>query len=91
MASVSNGYQRARRRWRRMDRLVRMMIANWVMGMAVGLVCAILLLALDIAGLRSLLWRSDMPVMGTLMLGGSVRFHVRRSGLRGRGHAGGQR
>jgi hypothetical protein len=57
-----------------MDRLVRMMIANWLIGMAVGLVCATILLALDIAGVRSLLWRSDMPVTATLMLFASFAF-----------------
>ena len=74
MASLQLSYQRVRRQWRQMDRLVRMMIANWLIGMAVGLVCATILLALDIAGVRSLLWRSDMPVTATLMLFASFAF-----------------
>jgi len=45
-----------------------MMIANWLGGMAIGVVCASLLLAFDIAGIRTLLWRSDMPIAGTAML-----------------------
>ncbi len=69
-----NYFQQARRRWRRMDRLVRLMIANWIVGMAVGLVCATILLALDTAGIRSLLWRSDMPVVGALMLMAAFAF-----------------
>jgi hypothetical protein len=36
--------------------------------MAVGIVCSIVFLALDEAHVRSLLWRSDMPVTATLML-----------------------
>ena len=59
MPSILAGYQRARRNWRRQDRLVRMMIANWVGGMVVGVVCAVLLLALDVSGLRTLLWPSS--------------------------------
>lgn len=64
----------ARQRWRRMDRLVRAMIANWIGGMAVGLVCAALLLAFDFSGIRSLLWRSDMAISGTLLLCAAFAF-----------------
>jgi hypothetical protein len=74
MSSVQSSYREARMRWRRMDRLVRMMIVNWLGGMVVGLVCAFALLALDVAGVRSLLWRSDMPVVGTLMLAAVFAF-----------------
>jgi hypothetical protein len=42
--------------------------------MFVGLLCATVLLALDVAGLRTLLWRSDMPVVATLMLMGAFAF-----------------
>jgi len=45
-----------------------MMIVNWVGGMAVGVVCASILLLFDVADIRTLLWQSDMPVAGTLML-----------------------
>jgi hypothetical protein len=55
-------------RWRASDRIVRAVIANWIGGMIVGLVCAALLLALDCFGLRSLLWRSDVCALGTIML-----------------------
>ena len=54
--------------WRRLivrDRLVRTMIVNWAFGMAIGLFCAFLLLALDFAGIRSLLWRSDVLIPGS--------------------------
>jgi len=57
-----------------MDRLVRTMIVNWLGGMAVGVVCAALLLIFDVAGVRSLLWRSDMAVAGTLMLTAAFAF-----------------
>jgi len=74
MTSIHIGYKRARRQWRRQDRLVRMMIVNWVGGMVVGVTCATLLLALDIAGVRTLLWRSDTPILGTMMLMGAFAF-----------------
>jgi hypothetical protein len=51
-----------------------MMIANWIGGMIVGMICAVLLLSLDVAGLRTLLWRSDMPIAATLMLMGAFAF-----------------
>ena len=57
--------------WRRLivrDRLVRTMIVNWAFGMAIGLFCAFLLLALDFAGIRSLLWRSDALIPGLVLL-----------------------
>ena len=57
-----------------MDRLVRTMIVNWLGGMAVGIVCAALLLTFDVAGVRSLLWRSDMAFAGTLMLMAAFAF-----------------
>jgi hypothetical protein len=55
-------------RWRASDRVVRAVIANWIGGMIVGLVCAALLLACDSFGIRSLLWRSDVCALGTIML-----------------------
>jgi len=74
MNFLMTSYGRARRHWRRQDRLVRMMVVNWVGGMVVGIVCSVLLLSLDVAGLRTLLWRSDMPVTATLMLMGAFAF-----------------
>jgi hypothetical protein len=56
-----------RRRWRRMDRVVRMMIGHWALGMALGAVFAAVWLGFDVLGLRSLLWRSDVAAMGTFM------------------------
>jgi len=74
MPSIQYGYERARQSWRRQDRLVRMMITNWIVGMFVGVFCAVILLSLDVAGLRTLLWRSDMPIAATLMLLGAFAF-----------------
>ncbi len=74
METLLAAYDGARRRWRRVDRLVRMMIANWILGMLTGIVCAAILLALDVAGVRTLLWRSDMAVAGTLMLAAAFAF-----------------
>ncbi len=74
MQSILTGYERVRRNWRRQDRLVRTMIANWLGGMVVGVVFAVVLLWLDVSGLRTLLWRSDMPITATLMLMGAFAF-----------------
>lgn len=57
-----------RARWRRLDRLVRAIIVNWLLGMGVGVVCAAILLVIDFDGVRSLILRSDMPVVAILML-----------------------
>jgi hypothetical protein len=59
-----------RRRWRRMDRIVRMMIFHWALGMGLGAVLAAGLLGFDFLGLRSLLWRSNIAVAGTVMFVG---------------------
>ena len=67
-------FEAARGRWRRSDRLVRAMIANWLGGMGVGLVCALITLAMDFDGIRSLLWRSDMAIVGTLMFCAAFAF-----------------
>ena len=64
----------ARRRWRAMDRIVRAMILNWVIGVAVGIVCTALMLLFDFAGLRTLLWNSDMPFVATLLLTAGFAF-----------------
>jgi putative flippase GtrA len=55
-------FEESRRRWRRMDRVVRLIIVNWALGMGLGVACAALLLGFDILGLRSLLWSSDIAV-----------------------------
>ena len=68
MHALSARFSDAQDRWRRMDRVLRLMIANWLGGMAVGVVCASLALAFDVAGLRTLLWNSDVPILGTSML-----------------------
>jgi hypothetical protein len=57
-----------------MDRVVRAMIVNWFGGMIVGLVCAGLLLAFDVMGIRSLLWSSDAFLVGTVTLFASFAF-----------------
>jgi hypothetical protein len=44
------------------------MIVNWAFGMAIGVFCAVLLLVLDFAGIRSLLWRSDALMAGVALL-----------------------
>ncbi len=68
MNAVLDRVSDARYCWRRIDPLVRTIIANWILGIAVGQVCVALLLAFDFAGIGSLLWRSDVALAGTFML-----------------------
>ena len=63
-----------RRAWRALDPIVRAMIFHWFAGMGVGLACTFLVLLFDFEGLRTLLWNSDMPVVGTLMLAAGFAF-----------------
>jgi len=56
------------RRWGERHRLAQAMILNWAFGMGIGVFCAALLLAFDIFGIRSLLWRSDIAFVGAAML-----------------------
>ena len=58
-------FEHPRRGWRRMDRVVRLIIVNWALGMGLGVACAGLMLGFDILGLRSLLWSSDVAFVGT--------------------------
>ncbi|MDE3174541.1 MAG: hypothetical protein KGM15_00325 [Pseudomonadota bacterium] len=58
------------RRWRRLDRVVRLIIVNWALGMAVGATLALGMLAFDVFGLRTLLWRSDIALAGTVLFVG---------------------
>ena len=60
-------FDHQRRRWRRMDRVVRMMIGHWALGFGMGAAMAAALLGFDFLGLRSLLWRSDIAAVGTIV------------------------
>ncbi len=63
--------------WRRLGerhRLAQAMILNWAFGMGIGVFCAALLLAFDIFGIRSLLWRSDVAFVGSAMLCAAFAF-----------------
>jgi hypothetical protein len=50
------------------DPVVRLIVTHWILGALTGMVCAALLLLVDIAGLRSLLMASDMCWVGILLL-----------------------
>ena len=50
------------------------MAVNWAFGMGIGLFCGALLLAFDVFDLRSLLWRSDIPLAGAAMLCAAFAF-----------------
>jgi hypothetical protein len=52
----------------RHDRVVRLIVTHWILGAALGVACAALLLWLDVAGLRSLLWTRDRVVWEALVL-----------------------
>ena len=55
-------------RYRRIDPLVRFMIAHWALGAATGVVCAALLLLIDPFGLRPLIARSDAAALAVALL-----------------------
>jgi len=55
-------------RYRRIDPLVRFMIAHWALGAATGVVCAALLLAIDPFGLRQLIAGSDAAALAVALL-----------------------
>ena len=50
--------------------LLHLMIFNWLLGMAAGLLCAAIVLVVDVGGLRTLLVASDMMWTGVLLLFG---------------------
>ncbi len=60
-------FDEPRRRWRRMDRVVRMIIGHWTLGFGAGAVMAMGLLLFDFLGLRSLLWRSNIAAVGMIV------------------------
>jgi hypothetical protein len=62
------------RHWGQRHRLAQAVILNWAFGMGIGVFCAGLLLAFDIFGLRSLLWRSDVALVGSAMLCAAFAF-----------------
>ncbi|UZE51365.1 hypothetical protein [Rhodopseudomonas sp. P2A-2r] len=57
-----------------MRSVVRLVMVNWALGMAAGVLCATLILAIDLAGLRALLLRADDRWIGLLLLYGSFAF-----------------
>lgn len=50
--------------------VVRLVVSHWILGMALGVACAALVLWLDVANLRSLLVRSGVMWEGALLLFG---------------------
>ncbi|HEY8578309.1 MAG TPA: hypothetical protein VIL72_00380 [Beijerinckiaceae bacterium] len=58
------------------DPLVRMIVLNWALGAALGLACAAVVLAADVAGLRSLMARGDLalPALALLFGGFAITF-----------------
>ncbi len=53
---------------RDLDPVVGLIVTHWILGTLFGIGCALLLLALNVAGLRSLLMASDMGPIGLLLL-----------------------
>jgi hypothetical protein len=74
MRSAAHRLIDAWRRWGERHRLAQAMILNWAFGMGIGVFCAALLLVFDVFSLRSLLWRSDVAVIGTAMLCAAFAF-----------------
>ncbi len=52
------------------DPLVRMLIVNWIMGACMGVAFAAVLLAADVAGMRSLIMGTDLAVPALALLFG---------------------
>ena len=50
--------------------LLKLMIVNWLLGMIAGLLCAVIVLLLDVGHLRSLLENSDLVWPGLILLFG---------------------
>jgi hypothetical protein len=57
-------FENRRRRWRRVDPVVRLILVNWAMGMALGALCAASILCFDVMGLRTLLVHSNAAWVG---------------------------
>jgi hypothetical protein len=74
MASMTHHLINAWGRWGQRHRLAQVVILNWAFGMAIGVFCAALLLAFDIFGIRTLLWRSDVAFVGSAMLCAAFAF-----------------
>jgi hypothetical protein len=56
------------------SRLVRLMISNWMLGWVVGFVCAALVLASNVGGIRDLMMNSDVMLQGLALLFGGFGF-----------------
>ena len=67
-------FEDPRRRWRRADPVVRLVVGNWALGMALGALLATGMLLFDFLHLRSLLWRSDVRLAGTILFITSFAF-----------------
>ncbi|MGO9008448.1 MAG: hypothetical protein ACLQIQ_17865 [Beijerinckiaceae bacterium] len=52
------------------DPIVRLVVTHWILGALTGVGCAGFLLVCDVAGLRSLLFHSDVAVAGLALLFG---------------------
>ncbi|MGA3302660.1 MAG: hypothetical protein ABSC72_05145 [Methylovirgula sp.] len=52
----------------KIDPVVGLIVTHWILGAFFGIGCALLLLLLNVAGLRSLLMASDMGPIGLLLL-----------------------
>ncbi|HUO55783.1 MAG TPA: hypothetical protein VMU18_13635 [Rhodoblastus sp.] len=56
------------------SRLVRLMIANWALGWAVGFACAAAVLVSNVANIRDLMFRSELMWQGLALLFGGFGF-----------------
>ncbi|WP_298428159.1 hypothetical protein [Rhodoblastus sp.] len=62
------------RHHRNASRLVRLVIANWVLGWAVGFACAALVLFSNVAHIRDLMFSSELMLQGLALLFGGFGF-----------------
>ena len=68
MRGRSQALALARRKFRRIDPLVRYMLVNWALGALAGVLCATALLVVDPFGMRPILSRSDVEAAAIFLL-----------------------
>jgi hypothetical protein len=56
------------------NRLLRLMVANWALGWAVGFVCACGVLVSNVGGIRELMMSSELELQGLALLFGGFGF-----------------
>jgi hypothetical protein len=59
---------------RGMHSIPRLIVINWLLGMAAGILCATIVLGVDLIGLRTLMSRASDPWIAFILLYGGFAF-----------------